>query len=529
MQTFRFKYRKISDPLLGILIFIFSLSFAEMSQCGSPKYDDQSEISISLSKRIQEPFWGDLKELRKRRIIRVLVSYNRTNFFITKKGSRGLEHDLLLAYEKYLNRGPLKQRYRTQLVFMPLPFKDLLPNLVSGKGDIAASGITMIPERAAQVDFTRPYIKNINEILVSNKNAQKINRLKDLSGKRIVVVANSSYVVHLQRINQALGQLGLPGMEIIQAEPLLESEDLLDMVDANIYQYTVVDNHIADIWQKVLKNIEIHPNFIIHYNGKIGWAINKNRPQLKDSLNRFIHIYAKQGRLLGNSTYKKYFESTFWIKKPLTYDLMKKVDGLKDLLHLYSDYFGFDWHLIAAQAYQESHFDQKRKSHRGAVGIMQIKPSTANERYIAIKNINKLENNIHAGIKYLAFLRDHFFSGEQYTPEEQVNFALAAYNAGPGRVRQMQRKAKAAGLDPYKWFYNVENIARSIIGNETVNYVANIQKNRLFFKASHRLDIQRRLYLEKFALEFPLDDEEQMDDAPKLSLQILTPQKTATP
>jgi len=458
---------------------------------------NNDKISLSIIQRIQEPFWGDLDSLRKRRIIRALVSYNRTNFFITRKGNRGLEHDLLKAYENYLNRGPLKKRYRTQIVFIPLPFKNILPNLAAGKGDIAAAGITILPIRKLRFDFTKPYITHITERLISHKGSVPITSLADLSNKDIMVVANSSYIIHLEQFNQALGRIGLKPMNIIQADPSLEAEDILEMVNAGITDYTVVDSHIADIWAQVLPNIQINPDIILHYNGNIAWAINKNTPELKASLNRFIQSYAKPGRLLGNSIYQKYYESTYWIKKPLTNDLLKKIPCLKYYFETYAHYYGFDWDLIAAQAYQESHFNQHLKSNRGAIGIMQIKPSTAAEKYINISHIEKLENNIHAGVKYLAFLRDHFFPSNQYSHTEQQNFALAAYNAGPNRIRRFQRAAAKAGLDPYKWFYNVETIARNKVGQETVNYVANIKKMALFLQASRELDLKRRLFLNK--------------------------------
>ncbi len=451
---------------------------------------------ISISERILKPFHGDLPELRERRLIRVLVSYTRTNFFLTPRGFRGVEYDLLMAYEAYLNRGPRRQRYQTHLTFIPTTFNKILPSLQAGYGDIAASGLTITPERKALVDFTLPYIEDVKEILVSNKMAPPINSLLDFSGKRVIVVRNSSYIIHLERINQTLGFLGLPTMEIIKADPLVEAEDILEMLNEDIYQYTVVDSHIADIWQKILDNIELHPNIVIHHNSDIAWAVQKNHPKLLASLNAFIQAYAKPGRFLGNAVYRKYFEDTYWIERPLTHDLLKRVDCLKYYFQLYAEFYGFDWKLIAALAYQESRFQPKKKSHAGAIGIMQIKPSTARDRNVNLPNISDLETNIHAGVKYLAFLRDRYFSSNDYTPEEKENFALAAYNAGPRKVLQLQQKTRELGLNPYKWFYNVETTARQVIGHETVNYVTSIQKMRIFLDASKRLDQNKRLLLD---------------------------------
>ena len=477
--------------LTAISVGIFPANFV----LAKPASNDTPEISIQ--NRIQSTFTGDLDELRKRRIIRVLVSHTKTNFFITKKGFRGIEFDLLKAYEKQLNRGPLKQRYQTHLSFIPVPFAELLTKLEQGYGDIAASGITATPEREALVDFTEPYITNVDEVLVAHKNAPHVQSIEELSGKQIILVANSSYIIHVAKANQLLGAKGLEPIEIVTANPLLEAEDLLEFVNKGLYNYTVIDNHIAFIWKNVLRNIRIRPDIIFFKDAKISWAIQKNLPQLKASLNRFIQNHARPGKLLGNTVYKKYFEDSYWIKEPLTYDLLNKVPCLKHYLKFYGEFYDIDWTLIAAQAYQESRFDHSKISPVGARGIMQIKLSTARDKNVGIKNLDLLEDNIHAGVRYFAFLKERYFTDKKFTEEEKNNFALAAYNAGPGRVIRLRSEAKREGFNPYKWSYNVESIARKRIGLETVNYVTSIQKMRLFLQASNNLQERKRALLKK--------------------------------
>lgn len=473
-------------------MLIFASFLLTTSQAQREAFDNSHLIQNSIKERINDVFIGDLAEIRKRRILRILVSYNRTNFFHTLKGQRGLEHDLIQAYIKYLNRGPRKERYQTHAVFLARPFNKLFSELKAGKGDIIASGLTITPERQAAVDFTIPYIKNIQEILVSNKNLAPVQRLEDLSDKQIIVVANSSYVIHLEQANQALGLLGLPGIEIIQADPALEAEDLLEMVNAGLFDYTVVDNHIAEIYQTRFTDLKIYEDFIFHFGGKIAWAVNQNQPRLKKSLNDFIYNYAIPGRLLGNIIYKKYFKSTFWVEKPLSLTALNTTPCLQYYFEKYAEFYDFDWFLIASQAYQESNFKQDLKSPAGAYGIMQIKHSTASSKVVDIPNITNLEENIHAGVKYLAFIRDFYFSTPEYSSEDRINFSLAAYNAGPGRIRKLQREAEARGLDPYKWFYNVEILARQFIGHETVNYVTKIQKTMIGVRSSFELSKNKR-------------------------------------
>jgi membrane-bound lytic murein transglycosylase MltF len=129
----------------------------------------------------------------------------------------------------------------------------------------------------------------------------------------------------------------------------------------------------------------------------------------------------------------------------------------------------------------------------GAVGIMQILPSTAADKNVGIPDIKELENNIHAGIKYLRFLRDRYFSDPAMDLLNQNLFAFAAYNAGPAKISRLRNRAKKAGFDPNVWFGNVEILAAKKIGRETVQYVSNIYK----YYVAYRLAGDRRQAMQK--------------------------------
>jgi len=133
-----------------------------------------------------------------------------------------------------------------------------------------------------------------------------------------------------------------------------------------------------------------------------------------------------------------------------------------------------DFLLMAAQGFQESRLNHNARSRVGAIGIMQVMPATGRE--LKVGDITKLEPNIHAGIKYMRTLRDRYFADEPMDDLNKGLFTFAAYNAGPGRVRQLRRIAEERGLNPNVWFGNVEQIASERIGRETVTYVANIFK-----------------------------------------------------
>jgi membrane-bound lytic murein transglycosylase MltF len=147
------------------------------------------------------------------------------------------------------------------------------------------------------------------------------------------------------------------------------------------------------------------------------------------------------------------------------------VQATAAVFQTYGEMYGFDWLMLVAQAYQESGLRQSRKSPAGAVGIMQIKPSTAADPNVGINDVSTIENNVHAGARYLRFIADRYFGGAEFNDLNRWLFALAAYNAGPAKINRPRREAAENGYDPHRWFDNVEIIAARRIGRETVTYV----------------------------------------------------------
>ncbi|WP_294946102.1 transporter substrate-binding domain-containing protein [Sulfurivirga sp.] len=450
--------------------------------------EDAPPADTSFYGRLYAPFQGDLPEMRQRRLIRVLISPSRTNFYFDGHKWRGLEYELLRRFEQFLNRGPRRKRYITHLVFMPVPFDAIIDGVRAGRGDIGAAGLTITPSRARLVDFTLPYLTGINEILVTGMLAEQPHRLEDLAGKKIVVVRGSSYATHLNVFNQALIYRGLPPMQIVLAEPELEAEDLLELLNEGLIDYTVVDSHLAHAWARVLNNIRPRDDFVFHYGGRIAWAVRKNNPKLKQALNRFIKAQAKPGSLLSNILFQRYFENARWLRNPIDRKTLRRFYCYQPRFEELADFFDLSWTLLAAVAYVESGLDPKKRSHAGAIGLMQVRRLIA--RKFGIRNLKDPFENMLAGASYLAWLRDNYFSSPVYSTDDRINFTLAAYNAGPTRIRQLQREAKKAGLNPFRWFFNVELIARKRIGRETVDYVSRVRKTQVAIRML--LNLQRR-------------------------------------
>ena len=428
-----------------------------------------------LDAHLAESYTGDLDELLERRYIRVLTTYNRTNFFLAQGKPRGFEYALLKEYQKTLNKEITRKEIQIVFEFIPVSRDRLIPDLVAGYGDIAAAGLTVTPKRKKRVDFSNPYWTGIDEVLVTHKATAPIPDAAGLAGLDVFVRPSSSYHESLLALNRKLRAQGKRPVRIVRADENLETEDILELVNSGAIARTICDRHIADAWARVLSDIRIHDNVTVRQGANIAWAVRKTNPALKASLDRFVKTHRK-GTRLGNIYFTRYYKNTTWIKNPLAGNAGKRLATYTPLFKEFAARYGFDWRLIGAMAYQESGFDQRKVSPQGAVGIMQIRPQTAADPKIGIPDVSTAENNIHASVKYLNFLREHYFDDAAIRPRDQVRFSLAAYNAGPVKIRRARKMTRDMQLDPNRWFRNVELAMLKIVGQETVRYVSNINK-----------------------------------------------------
>ena len=463
---------------LGSLIFGGIL--ASLLLCGTI-WAAEEDLHHPLDKHLSETYLDDLLGLMNRRYIRVLTTINRTNFFLADGKVYGFEYGLLKEYEKQLNKGIGRSELKLTLEFIPVSRDRLLPGLVEGYGDIAAAGLTITKKRQEIVAFTRPYLTGINEILVAYKKTRPPENLEALAGKPVFVRKSSSYFESLTALNRRLLRKKLDPVKIVEIDESMETEDILELVNTGAIERTVSDSHIAEIWTKVLPDIKAYQNIKLRQGGAIAWAVRKNNPKLKQSLDRFVAKHRK-GTLLGNILFKRYYEDKRWVKNPLEGNGNEKIKRFRPLFEKYADKYHFDWRLILAMAFQESKLNPKKESPRGAVGLMQILPSSAADPNVHIQNVQKLENNVHAAVKYLNFLRERYFSNANIRPRDRVRFSLASYNAGPARILEARRKAAAMNLDPNRWFRNVELAVLQSVGRETVTYVSNINKYYVIYK-----------------------------------------------
>jgi membrane-bound lytic murein transglycosylase MltF len=432
------------------------------------------------------PDWvGDFEGMRERRLVRVLVPYSKTFYELNRGRQQGLSYELGKGLEAWLNKTQpySKKSMQWRVMFIPTARNDLMPKLIKGVGDIAVGGLTITEGRLKDVDFTEPFAQNIPEVVVTGPDSKPLEKLEDLSGQEITVRASSSYYEHLEALNASFKEQGLAPIDLKAADENLESEDLLEMVNAGLLKATVVDRYIATIWAPLYTDMKIQEKFYLHDNAEFAWAIRKDSPQFKSQLDAFVKTH-KVGTTFGNSLRTKYVtNSSKRVLNATSEAELKKFQEMVDIFSRHASTYGFDHLMLMAQGFQESQLDQKARSPRGAVGVMQLLPKTAQDPTVAIGGIDKsADKNIEAGSKYMRLLADKYLNDPQLTQVNKTLMTFAAYNAGPGNLRKFRALAEKSGLDKNIWFGNVEQAAAQVVGRETVDYVGNIYKYYVAYK-----------------------------------------------
>lgn len=463
--------RNFIVPILIKIVILTGIFFSTIPEIATADKKNPREEIIFQHKTMQ----GDFDEMIQLRTIRALVTYSKTFYFLDRGRQYGLSYEKLKEFEKFINKKLKIKTLKFHVVFIPVSRDELIPSLLNGLGDIAVANLTITTQRQKEVDFSNPFLSGVKELLVTGPSAKPIKSIDDLAGKEIHVRRSSSYYESLVQLNTSFKKAGKSQMKLVLADETFEDEDLLEMVNAGLIPMIVMDSHKAQFWKQIFDNITVHQDITVRTGGEIAWAFRKNSPKLKAVVNDFVKGH-REGTMLGNILFKRYLQNTKYVKNALAEKELEKYKSMVQLFKKYAGEYDFNYLMIGAQAYQESGLDHSKRSHAGAIGVMQVLPSTAADPKVNIANIEKLENNIHAGMKYLRFIIDRYYKDEPMDDVNKLLFAFASYNAGPARVKELRTKAAAMGLDPNVWFRNVEIVAAKSIGRETVQYVSNIYK-----------------------------------------------------
>lgn len=437
-------------------------------------------IERAMTAHGEERETGDLSALKVRGSLRVLTRNNPVTYFLHRGERLGFDYELA---------GMAAAQAGLRLEMIVVPSRDLLvPWLLEGRGDVIAASFTDTAEREKQVAFSKAYLY-VDEVLVQRtaKSAPHARGLEELKGRKIAVRKSSSYWQTLAPLQAKYG------FSLLAVDEEMETEEVLDALAHGQYDFTVADGHILDVERAWRADIE--QAFVLPLPAgeapaspegarAIAFAVRPTNPELKEFLDGFVRK-AYRG-VQYNMARRRYFEDKRTIAIGRTESATPgQLSPYDELIRKLAQQYELDWRLMAAQAYQESHFDPRAKSWVGAKGLFQVMPTTG--KSMGFIDLEDPEQGAHAGIEYMHRLIDQL--DDRIPFKHRVRFALAAYNVGLGHVLDAQRLAQEQGLNPRKWFGHVEKAMLLLEkpkfhakarhgycrGSEPVKYVSEIQ------------------------------------------------------
>ena len=374
---------------------------------------------------------NSFQRVKKIGVLRLITNNSLNTLYYYKNKPFGFEYDLAEQFAKFID---------VELDIVTPGWNNIFTYLEQGKGDFIAAGLAITKERIEKVNFSIPYM-SIRQHIVHHKLVFGPKNIEDLTFRTIHVRRGTSYHSRLESIKDS----GVDLSYVLHDN--VATEELIRMVNDREIKFTIADNNIAYLNQRYYPDIKI--GIPIQREEALAWAVNKNDSQMLEQINKFF-LYANETGLLKQIS-DKYFAN---IEDTDPFDLKRFHQRIKTRLPKYkkmiideSIQYGFDWKLVAAVVYQESHFNPKAKSVTNVRGLMQVTNVTAKE--MGIKNRLKPSQSIKAGIKYLDKMVKKFNYIED--EHERLLFGLASYNIGYGHVSDAIKIASEIGLNEVKW------------------------------------------------------------------------------
>ncbi|NTW52473.1 MAG: transporter substrate-binding domain-containing protein [Chlorobiaceae bacterium] len=386
----------------------------------------------------------DINVIRNSGKLRVLLSYDPINYFIYKGAPMGYSYELAESFAKELGI-PLE-------VVVVRDMNEQLAMLRKGEGDIVSHFLTITGSRTGIVNFSTP-LDSSRQVLIQRKPAQNgsshlVRKLDELDGKTIHVRINSAYYTRLKEIMKEKNI----SINIVTAQGSLTTSELLGMVNDGKIDFTVADDNIASTHKALYPDIDSETQ--LSQNQPLAWAVRKNSPQLLEALDRWLQEQKKSGNLAV--IHDKYYNRQYQFRKHAVHSFYSshagKISPYDDLVRKNAKAIDWDWRLLSSLIYEESQFDPDAVSWAGAIGLMQLMPSTAAS--FKSGNISNPADNIKVGTAYLVSLAKEW--QEIKDEATRLKFILASYNVGPGHVRDAQKLAIKYGANPNSWEGNVE-------------------------------------------------------------------------
>ena len=298
--------RSMSGVMLAAAVAAATISAAHAEPLPSPLLVAQTSPQAAVPAASEprqlnlehQPWTGDFDAMVERRLIRVLVPHSRTLYYNDKGRERGLTAELVRDFERYINQKYAKQLGKRPITVYLLPTTrdKLLTQLVAGGGDIAAGNLTATDERLKIVDFVAPRDRTPNrEVIVTGPNAPQISSIEELSGKKVHVNPVSSYFQSVVALNDRLIAAGKAPVKITSVPHELEDEDKLEMLNAGLFDYIVVDDWKAKIWAQVLPKVTVREDLVVREAGYVGWQCEVRATEH----GRYLHRHVEHGLEVG--------------------------------------------------------------------------------------------------------------------------------------------------------------------------------------------------------------------------------------
>ncbi len=404
---------------------IFSLSFT-LGWYAQAYVSTQKQLS-SLSQ---------LDKIKAKKRLDVVILNSPTVYYIGAERKMGFEYELLLSYAAEIGVDLNLTVVNTVDEALELTEK--------GIGDITAAGLTVTDERKQKFVFGPKYFL-VQEQMICHKDMYRQKNfpkdMEDLSGLKIVLGKNTSYEQTLKTLTQLYKDINV----IYDEEESTES--LLQMVWAKKIDCTVADSNIFAINQRYYP--ELAMAFAVSERKHLAWVLRDNDASLKEDLYKWINRCEQAGKMaeLRDFYYSylnifNYYDTKVFHKR-LNTRLPKYEKHFKEAAEKYD----IPWVLLAAQSYQESHWNANAKSHTGVRGMMMLTLPTA--KSLGVKNRLDPKQSIFGGAKYISQIEKRF--GDEVKGRNRILFALAAYNVGMGHMHDAQTLARRMNKNPYSW------------------------------------------------------------------------------
>lgn len=409
---------------LGVaLVMLFALG---LSACDSSSSSVTSSYSAPASLSVME-------QIEQSGELVVLIRNAPTVYYYDREGkTAGFEHDLMAEFAAGLG---LTVRY-VELDGVD----DILAMLKSGEGHVAAAGLTAVQERNSYLLNSDAY-HEVQQQVVCRRGGDIPKNIEALQEVGLTIISDSSYVAQLTTLQQSFPELSWQTVEDV------DTEELLGQVWRKEISCTVADSTIVDV------NRRYHPELVVAFNltepEPLVWYLVDEGEELLAAINDWLATYRASGELaVVAERYYGYIDTYDYVdNRKYLNRLKQRLPKYREMFEEAAEQYGIPWTLLAAQSYQESHWDSKATSPTGVRGMMMLTRVTAGE--VGVDDRLDARQSIFGGAEYLNKLRKRL--PEELAEPDRTWFALAAYNVGMGHMWDARALARQLGKDPNSW------------------------------------------------------------------------------